>query len=130
MKLFYMLLRHASSITYLLNPMDMYAFFLCIFSCLITSCYALITFFILALSGMHVMCSIRHLLYYTCWTNPIILWKCFGLKLRYILFLRFLYAWFHLICIFCMSSILLGFCYYHICLVLILWYPLFTNQMP
>ena len=83
-----------------------------IFSCLITSCYALITSLILGLSGMHVGCIVGHFLYSTCSTNPIILWKHFGLQLRYVPFL-FLYAWFHSICMFCVSNILLSFFYGH-----------------
>ena len=92
----------------------------CIFiysQCLITSCYVLITSLILDLSRINVVCIIRHLLYYTCWTNPIILWKHFELQLRYVPSL-FLYAWFHLICMSCVSNILLIFCSYH-------FYPIF-----
>ena len=67
-----------------------------IFSCLITFYYALITSLILDSSEMHVVCIIGYFLYYTCWTNPIILWKHFKLQFRYILFF-FLYAWFLLL---------------------------------
>ena len=90
-----------------------------IFLFLITSYYVFITSLIFYFSGIHVMCIIRHLLCYTCWTNPIVLWKCFGLRLRYIPFI-FLYTWFHLICISCVSSILLDFCYYHLCIIFVL----------
>ena len=43
------------------------------------------------LSGMHVVCIIGHFPCYTCWTNPIILWKYLELQLKYVPFL-FLYS--------------------------------------
>ena len=119
-----MLLRFASFIPYLFNSIDMYALFFFIYSyAWLHLPWPLIQFLIWV-----EICIIGHLLYYAYWTILIVLWKCFGLQLRYVHSL-FLYAWFHLICMSCMTSILLGFCYYHLYLILVSWYLLIYKSI-